>query len=78
MHICCWAYPAPCRCDTTKPRDVRAKAFVAALQTAEKIPLMTNEAQGVKRLHIPPYQWGSEGLHGGLCVVVCDKCVLSA
>ena len=31
-------------CDTTKPNDVRAAAFVAALKTAEKIPIMTNEA----------------------------------
>ena len=27
---------------------------------------MTNEAQGVSRLHIPAYQWGSEGLHGAV------------
>ena len=27
-------------CDTTKPRDVRAAAFVAALTAEEKIPLM--------------------------------------
>lgn len=32
---------------------------------------MTNEAQGVPRLHIPPYQWGSEGLHGPLQPCVC-------
>ena len=30
-------------CDITKPHDVRAAAFVAALKTAEKIPIMVNE-----------------------------------
>jgi len=53
-------------CDTSQPAGVRAAAFVTALQASEKIGLMTNEAQGVKRLHVPPYQWGSEGLHGPL------------
>lgn len=51
-------------CDTSKSVDVRVAAFVAALQPSEKIGLLTNEAKGVTRLHIPPYQWGSEGLHG--------------
>ena len=58
-------------CDVSKPHLDRAKAFVAALQPTEKVPIMTNEAQGVKRLHIPPYQWGSEGLHGPLEPCVC-------
>jgi beta-D-xylosidase 4 len=58
-------------CDVTKDHVTRAKAFVAALKTEEKVPIMTNEAQGVKRLHIPPYQWGSEGLHGPLEPCVC-------
>lgn len=48
-------------CDTSKPAVDRAKAFVAALVLSEKIGIMTNEAKGVPRLHIPPYQWGSEG-----------------
>lgn len=30
-------------CDITKPHDVRAAAFVAALKTAEKIPIMVNK-----------------------------------
>lgn len=58
-------------CDTALPIPQRAAAFVAALEPNEKIPIMTNEAQGVARLHIPPYQWGSEGLHGPLEPCVC-------
>lgn len=58
-------------CDTTRTSLERATAFVAALQPEEKVPIMTNEAQGVKRLYIPPYQWGSEGLHGPLEPCVC-------
>ena len=58
-------------CDTSAPITERAAAFVAALMPEEKVPIMTIEAQGVKRLHIPPYQWGSEGLHGPLEPCVC-------
>jgi|EP01043_Picozoa_sp_COSAG02_P038732 hypothetical protein len=58
-------------CDTSATIAERATAFVAALKPEEKVPIMTNEAQGVKRLHIPPYQWGSEGLHGPLEPCVC-------
>ena len=58
-------------CDVLRPVAERAAAFVAALKPEEKVPLMTNEAKGVPRLHIPPYQWGSEGLHGPLEPCVC-------
>lgn len=62
-------------CDTSQTAGVRAAAFVAALKADEKIGLMTNEAKGVPRLHIPMYQWGSEGLHGPLepCVTGPSK-----
>jgi hypothetical protein len=64
-------------CDTSAPITERAAAFVAALMPEEKVPIMTNEAQGVKRLHIPPYQWGSEGLHGPLEPCVCGPSAAS-
>ena len=32
---------------------------------------MRNGATALDRLHIPPYQWGSEGLHGPLQPCVC-------
>lgn len=62
-------------CDISKTIDERAAAFVATLQPSEKIPLLTNEAKGATRLHIPPYQWGSEGLHGPMepCVTGISK-----
>jgi len=34
--------------------------------------MMENGAKPLERLHIPAYQWGSEGLHGPLQPCVCD------
>jgi beta-glucosidase-like glycosyl hydrolase len=59
-------------CDLTLEIDKRAVDYVARLQPEEKVPLLTNEVKSVDRLHIPPYQWGSEGLHGSLQPCVCD------
>ena len=69
-------------CDTTASIDERAAAFVSALQLEEKAGIMVNNGKGVERFHIPPYQWGSEGLHGPLqpCVPAADgttKCPTS-
>lgn len=69
-------------CDTSASIDDRASAFVSALQLEEKAGIMVNNGKGVGRLHIPPYQWGSEGLHGPLqpCVTAADgstKCPTS-
>ena len=60
-------------CDTTADIDVRAASFVAALQLEEKAGIMVNNGKGVERFHIPPYQWGSEGLHGPLQPCVPSK-----
>ena len=60
-------------CDVTASVDERAAAFVAALKPEEKPGIMINNGKGVERLHIPPYQWGSEGLHGPLQPCVQDK-----
>ena len=35
-------------CDTAKPRDVRAAAFVQALKTEEKVPIMVH----IKNKHV--------------------------
>jgi beta-D-xylosidase 4 len=69
-------------CDITAEIDVRAEAFVKTLQLEEKAGIMINNGKGVERLHLPPYQWGSEGLHGPLqpCVNASDgttKCPTS-
>ncbi len=42
----------------------RARSLISELTLDEKIQLMGNEASGIKRLHIPDYQWWSEALHG--------------
>jgi hypothetical protein len=62
--------------------DVRVAAFVKELTLEGKAGIMINNGKGVKRLHLPPYQWGSEGLHGPLqpCVPASDgttKCPTS-
>ena len=58
-------------CDTTLPHPQRAADYVARLKDEEKPGLMRNGATALDRLHIPPYQWGSEGLHGPLQPCVC-------
>eukprot|EP01046_Picozoa_sp_COSAG06_P017079 COSAG06_NODE_1148_length_10500_cov_47.939044_11_plen_226_part_00 len=69
-------------CDATATVDERAASFVSSLQLEEKAGIMVNNGKGVERFHIPPYQWGSEGLHGPLqpCVPAADgttKCPTS-
>jgi beta-D-xylosidase 4 len=59
-------------CDMKLDIPKRAADYVSRLTTEEKISIMTNEASAVSKLHIPPYQWGSEGLHGPLQPCVCD------
>ena len=39
-------------CDTSATIADRAAAFVAALHPDEKVPIMTNEAQGLSLIHI--------------------------
>ncbi|KAF6816677.1 beta-xylosidase [Colletotrichum sojae] len=51
-------------CDESIPDKERAAALVAALTIWEKLDNLVNEAPGVPRLGIPPYEWWSEGLHG--------------
>ncbi|KAK1715015.1 glycosyl hydrolase family 3 N terminal domain-containing protein [Colletotrichum acutatum] len=51
-------------CDESLSANQRAKALVAELTIWEKLDNLVNEAPGVPRLGIPPYEWWSEGLHG--------------
>ncbi|KAK1990265.1 glycosyl hydrolase family 3 N terminal domain-containing protein [Colletotrichum falcatum] len=51
-------------CDETLAPKERAAALVAELTIWEKLDNLVNEAPGVPRLAIPPYEWWSEGLHG--------------
>ncbi|OLN87005.1 putative exo-1,4-beta-xylosidase bxlB [Colletotrichum chlorophyti] len=51
-------------CDRSLSPKERAGALVASLTIWEKLDNLVNEAPGVPRLGVPPYEWWSEGLHG--------------
>ncbi|KAK1540395.1 glycosyl hydrolase family 3 N terminal domain-containing protein [Colletotrichum paranaense] len=51
-------------CDESLSPNQRAQSLVAELTIWEKLDNLVNEAPGVSRLGIPPYEWWSEGLHG--------------
>lgn len=59
-------------CNTKLSHRARAEAYVGLLTLEEKEGLFGNGAKNISRLHIPMYQWGSEGLHGPLQPCVCD------
>ena len=58
-------------CDTSAPIKSRVADYVKRVSLADKARNMHNGAEGIKSLSIPPYQWGSEGLHGPLQPCVC-------
>jgi hypothetical protein len=51
-------------CNTALPLDDRVADYIERIPTESMIPMMNHKAQGFDPLHIPPYQWWSEGLHG--------------
>ncbi|KAL2255872.1 hypothetical protein VTK26DRAFT_2558 [Humicola hyalothermophila] len=51
-------------CNTTAAPEVRAAALVAAMTISEKLANLINNAPGVPRLGLSPYQWWNEALHG--------------
>ncbi|KAF4873557.1 putative exo-1,4-beta-xylosidase bxlB [Colletotrichum siamense] len=51
-------------CNESLPDKQRAAALVAELTIWEKLDNLVNEAPGIPRLRVPPYEWWSEGLHG--------------
>ena len=59
-------------CDMSKTIKERVADYVGRVPLEAKAPMMWNNASGYDALHIPPYQWGSEGLHGPLEPCVCD------
>jgi beta-glucosidase len=44
--------------------DARVDDLVARMTLEEKISQMVNQAPAIDRLHVPAYNWWSEGLHG--------------
>ena len=59
-------------CDMSLPVEARAADYAKRVSLSDKAANMGNGAAGIPSLHIPPYQWGSEGLHGPLQPCVCE------
>nr|XP_036589922.1 glycoside hydrolase family 3 protein [Colletotrichum truncatum]KAF6801927.1 glycoside hydrolase family 3 protein [Colletotrichum truncatum] len=51
-------------CNESLSDKERATALVSELTIWEKLDNLVNEAPGIPRLGVPPYEWWSEGLHG--------------
>lgn len=51
-------------CDTSLSIRRRAQTLVSFLNLEEKIQQLSDNASGISRLGIPPYEWWSESLHG--------------
>ncbi|KAK3984457.1 glycoside hydrolase [Cladorrhinum sp. PSN332] len=51
-------------CNTSASPSARASAVVAAMTNNEKLANLINNAPGVSRLGLSPYQWWNEALHG--------------
>ena len=50
--------------DTSKSFEERAADLVSHMTLEEKISQVQNNAAGIPRLDIPPYEWWNEALHG--------------
>lgn len=53
-------------CNTTLDISHRIDDLLLRIPVRSQIPMMGNDAAGYEELHIPPYQWWSEGLHGNM------------
>ncbi|KAE8712597.1 putative beta-D-xylosidase 6 [Hibiscus syriacus] len=51
-------------CNTSLSITDRAQSLISLLTFEEKVHQLSNNASGIPRLGIPPYQWWSESLHG--------------
>jgi beta-glucosidase len=50
--------------DASLPVEQRVDDLIGHMTLAEKVSQMQSEAPGIARLHILPYNWWNEGLHG--------------
>ncbi len=48
----------------TPETERRVSALVGQMTLEEKVSQMQNDAEAIPRLHVPAYNWWSEGLHG--------------
>ena len=53
-------------CNKELSLSERVEDYVRRIPTTSKIDMMGNAAKGYSPLHIPPYQWWSEGLVSGI------------
>ncbi|GAB2283015.1 Probable beta-D-xylosidase 6 [Dionaea muscipula] len=51
-------------CNTSLPISTRSQSIISLLTLSEKIRCLCNNFTGISKLHIPPYEWWSESLHG--------------
>ena len=51
-------------CDSKLGLKARVADYVERIPIGVQISMMANTAHGFDDLHIPEYQWWSEGLHG--------------
>ena len=56
--------PCPPYQNPDLPIDQRVEDLVARMTLEEKVSQTLNEAPGIPRLDIPPYDWWNECLHG--------------
>jgi hypothetical protein len=63
-------------CDPNAQLEERVKDYIQRIPTENQILMMGNSAVAYEPLHIPPYQWWSEGLHGPLqdCISIESEC----
>ena len=62
-------------CDVSLDIDLRVKDYVSRIPVSQQISMMGNTAKSYPELHIPPYQWWNEGLHGAKvtpCIRISD------
>ncbi|RWW39529.1 hypothetical protein BHE74_00055135 [Ensete ventricosum] len=51
-------------CNKNLSYEQRVKSLVSSLSLEEKVGQISDQARGVQRIGLPPYNWWSEALHG--------------
>ncbi|GGG69487.1 glycoside hydrolase family 3 [Edaphobacter dinghuensis] len=58
------AQTTPVYMDSSQPVSRRVDDLISKMTLEEKVSQMQNHAAAIPRLHVPEYDWWSEGLHG--------------
>jgi len=64
VFVCFWQGILCLAKNTTCPWDKYAKSIIDKMTVEEKISQLMNDASGIERLNILPYNWWNEALHG--------------